>query len=198
MKRILSIALMCSVPAALGAQVRSDAVAQRLTDHDIAEIGKLATAVGKPVWLLEGDVSRVPPFPWSVNAYLEPDSNAGVVQRGRVVQVQSENVNFKPVKWRQTSTRPYARVGSANPFILDTSLSDDELISLLAYLRTSPLPATKTNGEGVDGTLPVSGIRQDGYEVLVGLRRNYASGQNIWLIRERGQWLVVRVLNWVL
>ena len=151
MMKILSVAILLFVEAALGAQVRSDVVAEHLSDDDVAEISKLAAAVGKPVWLLEGSVSRTPPQTWFVNAYLEPDSNAGAVQRGRVLQVQSEDVNAKPVKWRQVSTRPYARVGSERPFILDGSFSDDELIGLLAYIRTSPAPAAQTNAEAVEG-----------------------------------------------
>jgi hypothetical protein len=75
MKKILPSAILL-IQAALGAQIRNDAVAERL-------------------------------------------SNAGAVQRGRVLQVQSGDVNAKPVKWRQTSIRPYATVDSDRPFALD-------------------------------------------------------------------------------
>lgn len=199
MTKILSVAVLLFLEAVLGAQVRSDPVAERLSDDDVAEIGKQAAAVGKPVWLLEGSVSRIPPETWFVNAYLEPDSDAGPVHRGRVLRLQSEVVNGKPVKWRaQAPTIPYARVASERPLVLDGSFSDDQLIALLAYIRTNPFRAAQTNGEGVDGTLPVTSVGRSGNEVRVGLRRTSYSGQTVWLIRERGQWLVVRVLNWIL
>ena len=198
MTKLISFAILLFVEAALGAQVRNGTVAERLSDDDVAEIRKLATAVGKRVWLLEGTVSRIPPWTRFVNAFLEPDSNAGTVQRGRVLRVQSEGVTAKPVKWQQTSISSYAKFGSERPIELGGSFSDDELIGLLAYIRTSPSPASQTNGEGVDGTLPVTAVRQDGNEVIVGLRRSDVSGQAVWLVRERGEWVAVRVHNWVL
>ena len=210
MTKVLAVGIVLVIEAALSAQIRSGAIAESLSSDDVAEIGRQAASVGRSVWMLDGDASRVPPETWNVDAYLAPDLASGPVHRGRVLRLQSEIVNGKPVRWATcAATAPYARVPTASssgrppissegPFLLGGSFSDDELISLLTYIRTSPAPAAQTMREAVDGTLPIISVSRSGNEVLVGLRRSTSSGQTVRFIRERSEWVVVNVFSWVL
>jgi hypothetical protein len=215
----LAVAIVLVLEAGLCAQVRSGAYAERLSNSDVAEITRRAASVGKSVVLLDGDVSQVLPETWYIDAYLEADSTSAAIHRGRVLRLESEVVEGKAVRWRtRFPVTSYARVPTSpttrpsgsldRPFLLDGSFSDEELIGLINYIRTSPQTGAQTireagggiiggSGFSVEGTWPVTSVGRSGNDVRVWLQNSTRSGQTVTLIRERGRWVAVHVVMWI-
>jgi len=155
-----------------------------------------------------------------IDAYLEPDVSSTTIRRGRVVHLESAIVNGTAVQWRvRSGESEYAQVlrgsnhrrGSLDdrsidrPFIVDGQFSDQELISLVSFVRRSPKPERKVDPDGaihiefpgVDGTLPITEVRRDDSAVIVVLQSSTRSGQTAKLSRNRSTWKLASVSWWL-
>ena len=190
--------------------------ARQLSTRSVQEIARLAGNPGKRAWLLVGDTSQTLPEMRFIDAYLEPDVSSPTIRRGRVVHLESAIVNGTAVRWRvRSDDSQYAQVsrevnrwgGSLNdrsierPFIVNGQFSDQELISLVSFVRTSPEREKTVDRDGtihmefpgVDGTLPITVVSRDGSGVVVFLESSTRSGQSLTLTRNRGTWKLVSV-----
>lgn len=127
------------------------------------EIARLVGNTGKRAWLLVADTSQTLPEMRFIDAYLEPDVSSPTIRRGRVVHLETAIVNGTAVQWRlHSGESQYAQVlrGSSHgrgslddrsierPFIVDGQFSDQELISLVWFVRLSPKPERKMDPDG--------------------------------------------------
>lgn len=190
--------------------------ARQLSRRSVQDIARLAGNRGKRVWLLVGDTSQTLPEMRFIDAYLESDVSGVTVRRGRVVHLETAIMNGTAVRWRvRSEDSEYAQVsregnrwrGSLNdrsierPFIVNGQFSDQELISLVSFVRSSPEPERTVDRDGtihmeflgVDGTLPITVVSRDGSAVVVFLESSTRSGQTLTLTRNRGTWKLVSV-----
>jgi hypothetical protein len=128
-----------------------------------------------------------------------------------------------PKTWERGPTRPYAQVPEAGrdpdaisggrdlsrPFRVSGSFTDDELVSLVAYLRTQPRatddPGSRTKSakpvfERVRGDWPIASVsRQDDAVHVIFLDEDprEKTGQLVELRSSGRDWTLVRLLLWV-
>jgi hypothetical protein len=200
--------------------IRIHKEARQLARRSVQDIARLAGSTGKRVWLLVGDTSQTLPEVRFIDAYREPDVTGVTIRRGRVVHLESAIVNGTAVGWRvRPGTSQYAQVARESnhwrgalddrsierPFIVDGQFSDQELISLVSFVRGSPERERKVDPDGtihvelpdLDGTLPITEVRRDGSAVIVVLQSSTRSGQTATLIRNRSTWKLVDVTLWL-
>jgi hypothetical protein len=155
-----------------------------------------------------------------IDAYLEPDVTGVTIRRGRVVYLESAIVNGTAVRWRvRAGNSQYAQVvresnrsrgpvhdrSIERPFIVDGQFSDQELISLVSFVRGSPEQERKLDPDGtirmafpsVDGTMPITEVRRENSDVIVVLQSSTRSGQTATLTRNRSTWKLVSVSGWL-
>lgn len=129
-----------------------------VTAIDRQEISRLLDASPKPTWLLT--TARGQTGVWMVQAFSEPDAQRDNLRRGRMTALsgalspadRSANNLAGPKSWSIGATFEYAQVVIPNrtfqdvrgpndpnlPFRNSSTLTDDELVSLVTFLRTSP------------------------------------------------------------
>jgi hypothetical protein len=180
--------------------IRIHREARQLSRTSVKEIVRLAGSTGRPVWLLVGDTSQTLPEMRFIDAYLEPDSSSATIRRGRVAHLESAIVNGTAVQWRvRSGDSQYAQVARESshwhralddrsierPFIVDGHFTDQELISLVSFVRRSPEPERTVDPDGtirvaflgVEGTLPITAISRGRSDVIVVLQSSTRSGQ---------------------
>jgi hypothetical protein len=169
---------------------------------------------------MDVDRSQTLPEEWFVDAYLSPDSQTTALRRGQITRLSSHVVGNIPQRWLVQSHGRYAQValpglalkailGNSDidrPFRVDGRFSDEELLDLVIFIRTSPRkPAIPDDPDGrshfelpdrIDGTLPMLEIRRehDSIRILLGASR---SGQSLLLQRLRRQWKINKITEWV-
>lgn len=207
-----------------GALPRLGTVGRRLTAAHVVELERLAAAAGGTPWLLVGDKAFSPaPRSWFVDIYLAPDVTTDQLRRGRIQTAISEGTTSgadrKP--WRLQGSASWAQVvvhGRAfdeiigdrdlnRPFRVSGSFDDDEIISLIAFIKTNPKNSSQPASDqatpaniftDVDGSWPVSRIHRshDGV-VEVSLLKSEHEGQKVTVIRAEGRGAVTRLAAWV-
>jgi hypothetical protein len=147
-----------TVPIRLGLGARS------LTEEDISEFRR--TQPGSNMWLVVGKA----PFPGlSIAAYFAAEKTTAELRRGRMIR------GYRPVNprgaWKLDALGHWAQVAISGrdydvvngetdvnlPFQVDGDFSDEELISLVTFIRTST-SGRSVNGRGVP--LNVGPVRQ--------------------------------------
>jgi hypothetical protein len=196
--------------------IRIHKEARQLSKRRVQDIARLAGSTGKRAWLLVGDTSQTLPETRFIDAYLEPDVTGASIRRGRVVHLESLIVNGTAIQWRvRSGNGQYAQVGRESnhwrrwlddrsierPFIVDGQFSDQELISLVSFVRGSPEGGRKVDPDGTihvelpgaDGTLPITVVSREQSGVVVFLESSTRWGQTLTLTRNRGTWKLVSV-----
>src|SRR5262249_13411703 len=109
-----------------------------------------------PVWLIEvpiGDLI-VLGHPFIANAYLAPASSSPLVRRGWVLRFEGPTESTQPDRsWKVVEARQWAQVADSarfvsvpgraptlreRPFIIEGTIPDSTLLSLVRFIRTSP------------------------------------------------------------
>jgi hypothetical protein len=221
---IITVLLSSSPPAV--SPIRIGATGSFLPDDDVAQLVKLAERAGGKAWVVAGDAVPQIPGSWFVSVYLTPDRSNGDVRRGRVEKFRAPldgPAAYKRSKvWTRMSVGESAQVvvhgrapdlvlGSGDlsrPFVVTGTIQDDALASLVAFIRTSPKPATpQTDEQGkplgypferVDGLWPIESVTVKGYGVQVALVDHHdgMSGQIVVLRSEGPSWIVERISKW--
>ncbi len=187
---------------------------RRLTSDDLDAITNLAG--GQPLLAVEVDQSQVLPEAWLAVAYARPETEAGVVRRGRAIDLKSFVERKRATTWKVTARegryaqvtlagRPFpAEVSEAvldRPFRVIGSFADRELAELIAWVRSSPRKSPIPDSPDgrlvlqypaqIDGRLPLVEVeRIDRSHVRVRLTDNNRSGQLAKLRYQIGRWLI--------
>jgi len=98
---------------------------------------------------------------------------------------------------------PIVRSPTERPIVVEVNFSDNDLISLVAFIRSKPplppLPPGKGRfPDGVSGRYPVASIWRDEHgAVLVGLTDDGGIGETATVTRTAKGWKLVQVGSWV-
>ena len=203
---IASLALV--LQSASGIPIRLGDVGRLLSEDDIHQIEQIGVASGGAPWLLVGHHSMIGEM-WFVDAYLQPTTASPSVRRGTLINVSSNLPEVPSVLkvWtlnRRATRLTYAQVAVSErsfgnilgdqdvnrPFRISGEFSDDELISLVRFIRTDPSRADER-------TLPILFITReslppqaDGPAVRVGLRQDESATILLTLKRTGQTWTV--------
>jgi hypothetical protein len=219
---ICAIVWLAVCPNSFAQMARLGTIAERLTEHDLRAIAALLPPDHSAPFLLQGHRSQVLPESWYIDAYLLPDSDRAQVRRGAVLTMSSVLTNGMPSDWRIEGTARYAQVGVAGrpfpravgmgdvdrPFLVNGEFTDNELRSIVAFIRTSPsqkqigvgLPLGTSQGRlEVHGSWPIVEIRRTpSADSMIILTLSGGVGETVvlrsagrgWTILEVGSWLV--------
>jgi len=209
--------------AAAAAPVRLGPSADQLSKIDIAGISTLVEGQG-PVWVLIAQSQGFIPGRF-VEVFLSPEVRTPSLRRGRMVSVQAPPPTTGDVAsvWKRTGAeQPYAQVPLSRtdpdqvtnsrdlnrPFRIVGAFSDEEIVSLVAFIRSSPkVPGNPRPGgtlvmpnSEVQGQWPIGLLSHSGGEIRVSLLDNdprERSGQSVIVRRDGTTWIVQRVNMWV-
>lgn len=205
-------AVVLSALIATDPLIRIGSVGRHISDDDVAQIQSLASQAGRRAWLALGLQSPVAHLR-SVDVFLEPDAVSSRARRGRMITMTASRATFSKNKaWTVTATGLYGQVSwqgrdfdqiendrdRNQPFELSGDFTDDELVSLVDFVRSSPKgPKRKERtpyANQVEGRWPVHCLRRqpDG-SIQVWLRRDAGSRQIVHVSRDGPDWRVTRV-----
>src|SRR5580765_203657 len=209
------IALVTGQMSIIGGRART-----LLSEKDVQQITRLASANHRTPWLLDVDRSMVLPEEWFVDAYLTADSETASLRRGRVTKLVGRVVGNIAQQWRVESHGRYAQVALPGialrttiensdinrPFRVNGRFSDEELLDLVIFIRRSPSKPTipdDANGtihfevpDRIDGAMPILEMRRQRNTVLIWLGAA-RSGQRVVLQRVNRQWKINELTGWV-
>ena len=226
MKSFVFLILVAPLAFQAGAALpRLGSVGQRLTDAQVAELEQIAATAGSKPWLLVGDEAFTPPpTSWFVDIYLAPEVATDQLRRGRIQTAISEGnpsgADRKPwrlygsASWAQVAVRGRAFEEIAGDqdinraFRVSGSFADDEIVSLIAFIRTSPKSSSPPSASGptaiariftdVEGSWPVGRIRRtSNVTVEVLLLKSQHDGQTVSVSRVDGSWVVTHLTGWI-
>ena len=182
--------------------IRIGDVARHLSDSDVADLDRALPAGSKKPWLLVGVPGQYRTIQ-IIEAYMPPDSASRELRRGSVLRFGRRVVDrAKPEAWalvpgvpQTASSRSYAQVTVAGrnfeqikgeqdpnrPFLIEGSFDDAELISLIAFIRSSRVAA---------GTIE-SVYWQSNDSIRVENRQSDLSWQVLTIQRKGQEWVIV-------
>jgi hypothetical protein len=178
----------------------------------VAQIVRLAAPSGS-VWTLLAENTFIPGVS-RCRIFLEPDRVNERIRRGSVVLVEKKNEGTatQPAQWRITSTLSYAYVHDGAPgqlsgdldptwpFLVSGDFDDDTLLSLVAFIRTSPpLPGVREDEapRNVAGDKPLSSVARKDNSVIVSIKIQELQGQTVTLERRDTQWVITSFQMWI-
>lgn len=138
----------------------------RLTREDLAAISRTAGTPASPPWALFGSYSQVLPATWYVDAFLAPTVATDRIRRGPVrhLQCRPRRDDGPCLEWEALpNTDDYVQIAdgpsfdgavtirrsSERPIQVDGNFSDEDLLSLVAYIRSKPAPTTAPNSVAI-------------------------------------------------
>jgi hypothetical protein len=209
--------------AAAVAPLRLGPSADQLTNLDVAEISKLVEGQG-PAWVLIAQSQGFIPGRF-VDVFLSPQVRTLSLRRGRMVSVQASPPTTGDVAgiWKRAGAeQPYAQVPLSRtdpdqvtnsrdlnrPFRIAGAFSDEEIVSLVAFIRSSPtVPGSPRPGgtlvlpnSEVQGQWPIGLLSHSGDDIRISLLDNdprERSGQYVIVRRDGTTWIVQRITMWI-
>jgi len=196
----LALALVLLQGASVTTPIRVGDFARQLTAQDVMALEQIATAGGakSSPWLLEGPFNHIGN---SIRMYLPAESQTAQVRRGRTIDLfrRRGETLWRPM---QTMTQ-YAQVVEVGrdfnsisgdrdihrPFTVSGTFSDEELLSLVTFIRGSP-------GQ-VRGSWPISSLSGDASSVMLWLVEPSGSGrlQRVLVVRQGSDWKVTDAIT---
>jgi hypothetical protein len=210
------------VQAGAAAPQRIGPTSDQLSDADVASIAALFDR-GEKLWLLVGH-SQGFIQGWFVDAFLPPDLSTPALRRGPMETVTApaplDVATLQHGLWSKVASARYAQVLAAGndpdrltssrditrPFRVVGTLSDEEIVSLVTFLRSSPKgpdrPQTAATGRGrsesqtfatVQGSWPLVTIaKQEAVIRVLTLDSDprERTGQSISLRRDGETWII--------
>jgi hypothetical protein len=197
-----------------------------LQDHEVSQIVAVVTKDYTEPWALLGWYSQVLPSVWHVDLFLPPTLKNARLRRGPVSHVQCtppegqevcghwqlmpSDVSYGQVAEGASGFGATLSVGSSleRPFRIYGDFSDDEVLSLVEYIRSSPRPEVVVDPQGrpwhglsVTGSDPIISIgRKEGGLAWVRVSPEWSdgeSGQEGTVIRSGQSWRLVRTTSWI-
>ena len=190
---------------------------QRLSDSDVTAITRLVTSGEARPWVLFGQYSQILPETWYVDVFLAPTQSTERLRRGGVRHLECRpqvsrkpclrwNLLPKPGTYAQVADGavfgavPTIRRPSERPISLDANLTDTDLLSLVAYIRSKPRPELKDGriALNVSGTYPIREIDQQKDGTLwVMMSLDGGVGETATVRRTQQGWQVTEVVWWI-
>jgi hypothetical protein len=215
-RTIVGVLVVGLASNAIGAEpYRFGPLGTRLLAEDLAAI---ADASGGQPWAVFGWYSQVLPEVRYVDAFLAPTLVNARLRRGPLIYLQCSPVAHEVLcgSWKAASKGGhYAQVTddpdgfgtdltigspSERPMRVVGEFTDQELLSLVKYVRSSPrtrLP-DGTEGMSISGSDPILEVeRQSDISAEVTLSFDGGSGQTATIVRTRTGWHVINVVDWV-
>lgn len=199
--------------AATKAPIRLGEVGRKLADQDIAAVERIASTNGGKPWLLVGQQGQIIGFQ-IVQAYCTPAASTRDVRRGSLVYVSRQSADsgatWQP--WALQGKGDYAQVAIPardfdringdqdvnRPFRLSGKFTDDELASLAKFVRSSPAWDAAGKRTAIEGTWPFLSISRDpDGSIVVNLRRDDWSGQEVKIQRKGDSWVILSIGFWI-
>ena len=219
---VLLVAVLDQVESHL--PVRIGYTGKHLTAAIVHDVAALLPEDPGNIWLAVGHAPNLLNEPrWYVEVFLVPDRITPALRRGRVETVaaalSAPQAYSGPKRWQKNSTAEYAQVpvrgtdparvaggGDLNrPFRVVGSFTDEDLIAIVDYIRSSPVARDRANQRGpftdrVRGQWPIGLIvrNADGVEVTwLEPKDREKSGQRATLRRDGRLWTLTRVGYWI-
>jgi hypothetical protein len=187
---------------------------RQLSEQELVEISRAVSTNDAKPWLLVGhrrqDLSRE-----FLDVFLSPTTNTAEIRRGQLALISRRLADSHGTweEWRLNGRGEYAQVAIRGrdfghvdgeqdlnrPFSVRGKLSNDELVTLVALMRSSPVwRAESGRMERIEGAWPILSIRQvaDG-TVVVRTRKNYSCGQEVKLKIEAKEWRIKETAYWM-
>lgn len=188
-------------PMRLGALARGDLV------DDIPSMVSAAAPEGT-VSAIDLRGSQILPFSWHADVFLTPSASTEGVRHGRVLHLKcspaegsdhctSWEPEEPPSAYVQVESDPGPRK-ARRPIRVYGELADAELRALVAFVRTSPHPASPPSAftMGIDGHHPITDIRvDDDGSVRVWVTTGQYTGQRGEFQRTRDGWILLRAVH---
>jgi hypothetical protein len=207
--------LLSSVAASGGELFRLGERVPRLASEDLGAIERVASSQGHP-WALLSWRSQILPETWYADVFIDPAMRSGTLRRGQTVSLWCAPTVGRTacLQWlAKKGNGEYAQIADAAvfgdsllprtlrewPIRLVGEFSDEELESVVAYIRTSPkVDASPETAMVVDGSRPIRDI----YREAAGVVRAWltlADGivQAVRFVRKKGVWQVVEIQDGV-
>jgi hypothetical protein len=207
---LLSVTLVASQATGSGL-VRFGKVGLALTDAEVVQITNLANNAGSRPWLLLGQGSMMPGRQ-SASLFLESDVLGARVMRGRMLRLVADGPPTLPVRsaWRIEESRRYAYIPTQGrqpkdissesdidwPFTVDGEFDDDTLVSVVEFVRSNPRVPMRAFAQHISRA-PISVIARRDDGILVAQRTSEWTGDQFWLNRKDGQWVITRSESWI-
>ena len=192
----------------------------RLPRYDLRAVGRLVGAPGGQPWLL-ARVRGMAGMSEIVSVYASPAVSTESVRRGTLWHVHRQLTerggSWRP--WRLGDNEPYAQVripgrdfgdvrgpGDFNrPFSVNGEFSNEELVAIVNYLRTSPTIEDSLEPRGrqakvprVRGGSPIWWMKRHGPgSVEVNLVDGASRGQLVRLKQVGKRWIVLVIQEWI-
>ena len=189
--------------------LRTGEVARQLTEQDVAALERVIPS-GKKPWLLNGDPAQLASSGQLIIAYLPPNSETAIMRSGSIVGVR-RGIS-PPTPWTVDFEGMYAQVAIAGrpydqiqgdqdenrPFAV-TGVDDIELVQVVQYLRSKPVPESEPGTRWVPiQSWPILSVsRQKGDSVRIMLRENNSKGQMVTMRKAGSSWVVLSVSSWL-
>jgi hypothetical protein len=201
--RLIGIATLAAtlLQAQTVGPIRLGVGAQSLTEQDIAVFQRALP--GSTLWLVEGKA----PFPGlSIAVYFAAEKTTAELRRGQMIRGKRP-VN-PPGAWKLDARGNWAQVAIAGrdynvlngesdfnlPFQVDGDFSDEELITLIAFIRTTVASGGRNGGVGSLNAFPIlQVIRTSKDTVKFFLAGGNGPSQAVFATREGQGWRVTSI-----
>jgi hypothetical protein len=186
-------------------------VATVLSDDDVREILRLSACVPASPWLLTGWRGQLTNIQFT-EIYCAADKTDGALRRGEVSWVSRKQISdgvWEPWtfqrKFRYAQLVPPGRTFEQvngerdlnQPFRVIGEFGDEELVSLVNYLRAHPSWVNGGARDQVQADWPVTVVNRDADGAVVAtLSKDRWEGQRVILRRTASAWTILRLNHW--
>ncbi len=204
--------LLSAMSSTSGELVRLGPLGGRLSSDDLVAIEKAVSPDGSPwavlAWreLVSDPHSLLGADVWYVDVFLEPSNISERLRRGAVIRLRCWPLpeHTSCLYWRQKETSTYAQVADKErftqslaprsareePIRVNGRFSDDDLETLVAYLRSGPRPRSRSvRWQRIDWSLSISDVsREDDGKVYAWVLQPDGLVAFVSLVRTQAGW----------
>ena len=192
-------------------------VAQQLSTQDVVDIESAGSAVGSSPWLFVGVRGQVVSLQ-SVAMYLPPETATSELRRGRMIELVrvlpqadiASMMQLTPGVWTVKGTDNYAQVRVADrdfdrieddrdvnrPFQVVGKFDDVELVSLVRFLRSSPIgptPDARTATGPVHGEWPIQQLVRQSTSIDIDFMAGHLAWERVRLRQQGPDWVILSI-----
>jgi hypothetical protein len=212
---LIGILVLIALPARAAEPYRFGPLGGRLTPADLTA---LEQSIDPPaqLWAVLGWYSQTLPEEWHVDVFLPPTHFTERLARGSILHLSCSPKEGGCAQWiREPEPGSYAQVPAPErphspgnsawsdlrrPIRISGDFSDEDLVSLVTYIRAGPGPQLPPGQYGmtVSKGVPIQDIeRQPNGSVWVRLTRDGGLGETATVVRTSRGWQVTDVVHWV-
>jgi hypothetical protein len=185
---------------------------QVIAEADDRELLRLTRTYGTPWLIVEPEEGQLQGN-WHARVYLQPDAVDAPVRRGRLLHFSARTalgyMGYTGAKAWQVDLSAYAQIPSGVPgsftstaqdlpFVEFHRLPDADLLSLVAFVRSSPSVPERSNPTGtlvrINGRMPIQFIRRgEGNDLEVAVMQGLGAMWVLTVRQDKGTWRAVSV-----